>query len=313
MLRQIAFALLLLVCAAPMAEANDKLTVILDWFVNPDHAPLFAAQYIGAYKQQGLDVTFIAPADPDSPPRLVAAGQADLAVSYQTQLNLLDDKGLGIVRVATLIDNPLNSVMALGDSGIHRIADLKGKKIGATVGGVEDALLAAMLASENLSLSDVTIVRVNFQMLPALMSHRLDAVIGAFRNYEFIEAQDMGQNPLSFDPEQHGVPPYDELILVAKQARTGDPLIARFLSALRKGTSCLLANPGTVWAKFAKDHPDLANTLNHQAWTATLPFIARDPAYLDDKRYEAFQNFLLKSNVISRKLPISDFALQVLP
>jgi putative hydroxymethylpyrimidine transport system substrate-binding protein len=306
------WAVLACLLASGSANAADKITLILDWFVNADHAALFAAQYCGAYQEAGLEVRFVAPADPDSPPRLVGAGQADLAVAYQTQLNVLDDHGLGLVRVGTLIDNPLNTVMALGDSGIRSIADLKGKRIGATVGGVEDALLSAMLASAGLRLSDVTLVRVNFQMLAALMSRRLDAVIGAFRNYELIEARDMGQAPLAFLPEQHGVPAYDELILVAAQARARDPLIARFLAALRKGTACLLARPDAMWVAFAKEHPELDNALNREAWRATLPFIAKDPAYLNVERYRAFQAFLMKAGVITRALQTGDFAVQVL-
>ncbi len=305
-------SLMAAVCAQPTrARAADKFTVLLDWFVNADHAALFAAQYCGTYKQAGLDVTFIPPADPDAPPRLLAAGQADLAVGYQTQLNILDDHGLGLVRIGTLIDTPLNTVMALGDSGIHTLADLKGKKIGASVGGVEDALLGAMLATAKLSLNDITIVQVNFQMLPALMSHQLDAVIGGYRNYEVIEAQQMGRNPVVFYPEKYGVPPYDELILLAKQSRTHDPVLARFLTALKQGTACLLAHPDALWADFAKDHPDLDNALNKAAWYATLPDLARDPAHLDMARYEAFQDFLIKAGIVAHKQTVSDFALQI--
>ena len=57
------------------ASAADKFTVLLDWFVNPDHGPLFVAQERGYFRAAALDVTLIAPSDPNDPPRLVA-GQA---------------------------------------------------------------------------------------------------------------------------------------------------------------------------------------------------------------------------------------------
>ena len=63
--------------ALASAGTAQKFTLILDWFINPDHAPLFAAKYCGAFGRAGLDVKLIAPTDPDLPPRLVAAGQAD--------------------------------------------------------------------------------------------------------------------------------------------------------------------------------------------------------------------------------------------
>jgi putative hydroxymethylpyrimidine transport system substrate-binding protein len=295
------------------ALAADKFTVILDWFVDTNHAALFAAQYCGAYKEAGLDVSIIPPADPDSPPRLVAAGQADVAVSYQTQLNMLDDHGLDLVRVATLVDRPLNTIMALSDSGIHSIADLKGRKIGVSVGGVEEALLSTMLRSNHLSLSDVTVVKVNFQMLPALMSHQLDAAIGGYSNYEVIEAQQMGRHPAVFTPQANGVPSYDELILVAARSHLGDPRLKRFLSALQKGTECLLEKPDAIWADLIHDHPEMNNALNRAAWAATLPFLADDPGALNVARYESFQNFLFAQGIISKKLPVDQFAVQVPP
>ena len=146
--------------AAPAAFAQsvapkEKFTVILDWFVNPDHAPLFTARYIGAFDRAGLDVVLVPPTDPDLPPRLLAAGKADAALSYQTQLYLLVDQGLPLRRTGTLIDKPLNTLTALQRSGITKLADLKGKKIGYSVAGVEEALIGTMLRHVGLSLSDV--------------------------------------------------------------------------------------------------------------------------------------------------------------
>ena len=45
------------------AGAQDKLTIMLDWFVNPDHAPLIVAQEKGYFKSTGLKVKMIAPAE----------------------------------------------------------------------------------------------------------------------------------------------------------------------------------------------------------------------------------------------------------
>jgi putative hydroxymethylpyrimidine transport system substrate-binding protein len=168
------------------ASTGEKFTVLLDWFVNPDHAPLFVAKYIGAFDRAGLNVDLIAPTDPDLPPRLLAAGKADVALSYQTQLYLLVDQGLPVIRTGTLINKPLNTLTALSGRGIKTMADFKGRKIGYSVAGVEEALIATMLASVNLTLSDVTLVNVNFALITALMSHEVDGVIGAYRTFEDI-------------------------------------------------------------------------------------------------------------------------------
>ena len=91
-MKKILLALLLMLPAPAMA--NDKITVMLDWFVNPDHAPIIIAKEKGLFAAQGLDVNIVAPADPSDPPKMVAAGKADIAISYEPQLHMLVDEGL---------------------------------------------------------------------------------------------------------------------------------------------------------------------------------------------------------------------------
>lgn len=126
------------------AQAQEKITVLLDWFINPDHGPLIVAQEKGFFEAAGLEVEMVEPADPSAPPKLVAAGQADLAVSYQPQLHVQVAEGLPLVRIATLVATPLNSLVVLEDGPIQSIPDLKGKKVGFSVGGFEDVLLGTM-------------------------------------------------------------------------------------------------------------------------------------------------------------------------
>ncbi len=73
---------LALVLATP-AAAQDKMTVMLDWFVNPDHGPIIIAEEMGYFAEADLTVEVIAPADPSDPPKMAAAGAVDLAISYQ--------------------------------------------------------------------------------------------------------------------------------------------------------------------------------------------------------------------------------------
>src|SRR5688500_14951632 len=67
------FISLINVCYADTVK-EKPLTLILDWFANPDHAPIFVAQQQGFFKQEGISVNIINPADPNDPPKLVAAG-----------------------------------------------------------------------------------------------------------------------------------------------------------------------------------------------------------------------------------------------
>ena len=116
------------VAIASPASAADKLTVILDWLVNPDHAALIVAQEKGYFADADLDVDLIAPADPNDPPKLVAAGKADLAVDYQPQLQMQVNEGLPLVRIATLVSTPLNCLMVLADGPIKSHRRFEGQK-----------------------------------------------------------------------------------------------------------------------------------------------------------------------------------------
>src|SRR5947208_2720731 len=139
-----ALCLIALLLTGISASAADKLSVVLDWFVNPDHAPLVVAKEGGYFARHGLDVDLIAPADPSSPPRLVAAGQADVAVDYQPSLMLQVKEGLPLIRFGTLVGNPLNCLIVLKDGPVKTLADLKGRKIGFSVASFQDAYLGAI-------------------------------------------------------------------------------------------------------------------------------------------------------------------------
>ncbi|MBB2155321.1 ABC transporter substrate-binding protein [Gluconacetobacter diazotrophicus] len=288
------------------AQVPDTVTVILDWFLNADHAALLAADYSGAFRRHGLQVHLIAPSDPGSPARLVAAGQADLAVSYETQLGMLAEQGIPLVRVGTLIDTPLDTLITGPD--IHSLKDLKGRTIGISMAGVDDAVLAAMLGSVGLSLSDVHQVNVNFQLEQALMSHAVDAVIGATRTYELIDLRQKGFAPGAVYPEEHGVPLNDELIFLAARDHAHDPRIVRFMDALEEGTNVLLNHPDDILAQAVREHPELDTKLNRAAWTATLSRVCKQPSVLNARRYRAFMAFLRARGVVHRDMNLSDYA-----
>ena len=170
----------------PSIASQDKqpFPVLLDWFVNPDHAALIIAYQRGYYKQAGLDVELIEPADPNDPPLLLAAKKGRVAISYQPQLYLMRQQDLPLRAVAVLVDQPLNSLVVLDKQGakgdITDIAQLKGKTIGYSVGGFETAVLGQMLASAQLSLKDVRLVNINFALTPALILVKSMLLLGLF-------------------------------------------------------------------------------------------------------------------------------------
>jgi len=301
----------LLICVGPV-KSEERVTVLLDWFINPDHAPLFVALEKGFFKDKGLDVKLIAPSNPNDPPKLVAAGKADLAVSYQHQHQMQVDQGLPLVRVATLVATPLNSLVVLADGDIKEIGDLKGKTIGYSVGGFETVLLKVMLEKAGLVLDDVKLINVNFSLSPSLFTGKTDGVIGAFRNFE-LNQMDIEKRPgRAFFVEEYGIPSYDELILVASKDSLSDPKLRRFVDALEEGVQFLVNHPDESWKLFVSgERKELDDELNRRAWRDTLPRFALRPGALDKTRYQRFARFLKEQKIIDEIAPLETWAVEL--
>jgi len=310
-MRRLGLVLLAALLTASPAGAAERLTVLLDWFVNPDHAPLVVARQLGYFAQEGLEVELVPPSDPSAPPRLVAAGSADVAISYQPNLHLQVKEGLPLLRFGTLVETPLNTLVSLEGGPVKSIADLKGRTVGFSVGGFEEALLAEMLERAGLKLTDVRLVNVNFSLTQPLIAGRVDAVIGAFRNFELTQIALAGARGRAFYPEEHGVPVYDELILIARRDAEGDPRLKRFLAAIERAALFLTNNPEAGLKAFLDAYPSLDDALNRRAFQDTLPRFAKRPAALDRGRTQRFAEFLKRRGLLDTVPPLDTYAVEL--
>ncbi len=314
-MKKLSFTLIVLLLTAVTSTqvcAGQKLTLLLDWFINPDHAPVLVALEKGFFSKRGLDVEIIAPANPSDPPKLVAAKKADLALSYQYQHHMQVDQGLPLLRIATLIATPLNSLVVLDDGKINEIADLKGKTIGYSVGGFETVLLSTMLQQAGLTIDDVRLVNVNFSLSPSLFTGQADAVIGAFRNFELNQMDIVNKPGKAFYVEEHGLPSYDELILICNTDRRDDPALRLFVDTLEEGVQYLLNHPQESWQLFIRgERKELDDELNRRAWRDTLPRFALRPGALDKKRYQRFADFLVEKKIIKTPKPLEQWAVEL--
>ena len=303
---------LLLLSSTAFAD-KEKVSLLLDWFVNPDHAAIIIAQQKGFFEKNNLEVEIMEPADPTMPPKLVAAKKADLAVDYQPQLQMQVAEGLPLVRIATLVNSPLNSLIVLKNSGINKIEDLKGKKVGYSVSGFETSLLDSMLKSVNLSSKDVELINVNSSLSASLMSKQVDAVIGAFRNFELNQLKLEKAEGKAFFPEDYGVPKYDELIVVANKDNVSQVKFKNFVKSLQEATNYLKENPKESWEAFISYKPkELDNELNRLAWADTLPYLAPNPATFDKKVYEQMALFMKQNKLIETLPSLDEYAQEIL-
>ena len=311
MIRNLALVLAGSLVLAGPAAADDKLTVLLEWFVNPDHASLVVADELGLFADVGLEVELLPPADPSIVPRAVASGQAEIGVHYQPNLYLDYAAGVPLVRFGTLVETPLNTLTVLADGPIDDLADLAGKRIGFSVSGFEDMILSTMLASAGVDPDGVEFVNVNFALTASLIGGKVDATIGGYRNFELTQMRLEGHEGKAFFPEDHGVPVYDELIFVTRADLLSDDRLVRFLEAVEKGALYATNHPQESWELFIGAYPQLDDALNRQAWLDTLPRLAKRPAALDARRYERFGQFLAESGLIGTAPALADIAVEL--
>ena len=255
-------------------SSSQQLQLMLDYFPNADHAPIYAAQAAGDFQNAGLDLKIRQPADPAAPIKQVAAGRVDLAVSYAPEVLRARSKGLHVVAVGALVRTPLTSIISLPGAKIEKAEDLKGKTVGTAGIDYQHAYLQSILDKANLPQDSVKERNVGFNLVPALVSGKVDAILGGFWNYEGIDLEQRKKHPKVIRIEQAGVPGYDELVFVANADaldRSG-PLIRRFMSALSRGAGGLKRDPAAGARALVKANRDLDPKLQAASVKATLPY-----------------------------------------
>ena len=233
------------------------------------------AQKLGYFEEAGLDVSIHTPSDPAAPIKLLAAGQTDLAISYEPEVLLAHEQGLDVLAVGALVNRPLTSMIWLKKSGIEGVGDLRGKTIATAGIPYQDAYLKTILARANLTPSDVKAVNVGFGLLPAILGGKAQAMLGGFSNVEGVDLRLRGKDPVVTPVDKLGVPTYDELVLVAQRKRLEeDPQAIRlFLAALARGTAAAAKSPQAATKALLEANPDLDPKLTKAEVAATLPLL----------------------------------------
>jgi putative hydroxymethylpyrimidine transport system substrate-binding protein len=319
-LRPLACAVLAAACALALAACGEKtestgpakresVRLMLDFFPNADHAGLYAAQGTGAFDRAGLDVSIQTPSDPSAPLKLLAAGRVDLAISYEPELLLARDRGQKLVAVGALVQKPLTSVISIGRRAISNPTQLAGKTVGTAGIPYQSAYLKAILASAHVDAKRVKEVNVGFNLVPAMLSGKVDATLGAYWNYEAIQLQQEHKRPKVIRMETVGVPTYDELVIVARQsdldAKSGGAKIRRFMRALAQGMKALKQDPNTGIAPLLRANRDLDRRLQEASVKATMPvFFPADTSkpfgYMNPSEWATYGDWMARNRLLER-------------
>lgn len=287
-------------------SSSQSLTVMLDWFPNADHVGLYQALGDGGFAKAGLDVHVQVPSDPATPLQLLAAGKVDIAVSYEPELMLARQKGEPLVAIGAIVQRPLTSIVSLGSEHITSPAQLRGKRVGDAGIPYQHAYLETILRRAGVRASSVNEVNVGANLVPAMLSGRVDATLGAYWNYEAIQLRQMGRKANVIHVENAGVPNYDELVLVAREstiAHRTNPL-RRFVQALGRGYEAVRSDPQAGVSALVRANSSLQQQLQSASVRATLPSFfpasASQPwGWQDAKQWNSYGEWMLSHHLIS--------------
>jgi len=282
---------------------GGTLRVSLDFFVNPNHVPLVVCHESGWFAEEGLDVRLFVPAGASDPVKLAAARAAEIALTPQINYLIARSEGLPLVAIGALIGRGLGGLLALRNRGVERIDDLRGKRIGYSLAPLEPILWTAMLGSVGIREGEFRLIQVGFNTMQALLAGSVDA-IGAFRNFEPIQARLEGADPVFFAQEDYGVPETYDLLLVVHprliEERSGD--LAAFLRVLVRGIERTNADPDAAFDAFLAAHPDLDDELNRCSFEATLPLYAAGARHDDCEVWSTMCDYLVERGLIGERL-----------
>lgn len=307
--------------AATAAQGADltPITVALDWYPNANHAGLYLALERGYFTDAGLAVELYTPSDPTTVLQTVGAGRDTFGISYQTDVLLARAEDVPVVSVAALVQRPLLGIMVLAESGITRPADLAGNTVGYPGIPSQEAYLATMLATDELTLADVELVNIGFELVPALISGRVDASLGSYWTHETILAEREGYPVDILRVDDWGVPLYYELVLVASEDLIADDpaTIRAFLEAMQHGYDDAIADPAAALDALAAASPDLDRDVEAEgidllipAWTEDVPAFGVQTA----GRWREYAAWMAENDLIPADLdPEAAFTPDLLP
>jgi putative hydroxymethylpyrimidine transport system substrate-binding protein len=288
--------------------AAASLDVELDWVPNPDHVGLYYAQDKGYFADQDLTVDFRSPSNAADPIKLVGLNRVDLAITYEPEMFYGQQNGLPVIAVATVVPVPLNSLIVNPSEHVTSLAQMKGRSVGVTGIPSDDAFFTTMLDTAGLSAGDVQKVNVGFNLVPSILSDKVDGILGGYRNVEAIQIeQETGTKPTVFPADELGVPSYAELVLAANSDRLeSDPgyadAVKRFVAVLVKGTDQAMADPSgatAIMKEVTQYTPDFLNESVPYTLRLLKPANGSKTGCIDIANWQSYGDWMKSTGLIT--------------
>ena len=315
------FIVLIILSLFVIGCGNEKeLSLALDWYPNSNHAGIYSAIDEGFFDEEGIKLSVYTPSDPTAIISSVASGRDDFGLSYHPDILQAQSAGLEIVSVLSISQHPLNSIMTLKKSSIKNPSDLKGKVVGYPGIPSNKAMLETVLSSQNININDVETVDVGFELVKALVSGSVDAIIGAYWTHESIVMELQGYEIEIMRLEEWGVPDYYELILITNKSflEENKSDVEKVVNSFKKGYEFSIRNPqesitsliSIVGEEIVEEDVERAGVeLLIPMWQSNnLPFGHQHISKWEETYEWMYQNNFLEKELITENLFTDEFS-----
>jgi putative hydroxymethylpyrimidine transport system substrate-binding protein len=293
-----------------LTRGARELHVVLDGYEGAENLGILMAAERGYFADYNLFPVITRPLGPGYAVSYVAGGSVDFGVTHQPQVVLSKEKGAPIVAFGSLISQPTAAMIWLRKSKISSIADLKGKTIVIPSLPFELDFLESVLAGAGLTLDDVRVKEVRYDLVPALVRGGADAIFGGSWNLEGEALKSRGLKPVITRAQDLGIPPYDELVLIARSDRLADEprLVHDFMSAVARGTAAAIEDPDAavkLLERSLEANPDQSREVTEAQVKSTLPLLS-ESGYMSPGQASDLVDWMHGEGMIRRKLPVPD-------
>ncbi|WP_428024916.1 ABC transporter substrate-binding protein [Arcobacter sp.] len=257
--------LVLLIFITTFLYANELKKVKLQfmWLNQFEFAGFYIAKEKGFYKDLGIETQFIE-YDPDiNIVDKVLSKEVDFGM---TSSSLLIDKSKGkdVVLLGTIFQSSPLVLIALKNSNIKTIKDIKNKKVMLTNEQEMFATLQSMLKVNDISLDDLNIIDHSYNVYD-LIDKKTDLMLGYVTNEPFL-LKEKGYESIIFHPKDYGFDFYEELIFTSKELLNKDPkLVKDFYDATIKGWEYAFNNieetAKLIYKKYNSQNKDLKSLI----------------------------------------------------
>jgi NitT/TauT family transport system substrate-binding protein len=303
-------------CTSPTAlptSALTPVTVQLSWSHQAEFAGLYAADQLGYFAAEGLQVTFVEGGPEVDFITPVVNGAAQFGIAQPADVILARATGKPVRSIAVIYRRNPIAFFALADTGITRPQDFVGKKIRSAV--TVDQTLRAMMARVGVQPDQYQIVYLPSDI--SLFASREVPVWSGFVNVFALEVQRAGYQLNFIYPDDYGIHFYGDVLITTDDLIARQPdLVQRFTRATLKGWTYAIENPAKMGAVVHKYEINADEALENAKMIASLPLVNTGEDHIGWMKLEVWSNMaetLRDQGVLTRTVDIDQvYTLQFL-